>query len=140
MEKELELLDKTINEARGEEERAWIILGQRVGVYRVVIRVIDVETGEVLDSIENKNIAQVFEEWAMGREQRLKLRTELKRLSSHNCAHFKLSNRCVFCPDGEPSCRYFRAGALKELRCRYFETHILPADLQKTEPCGRPST
>lgn len=66
MEKELELLDKTINEARGEEERAWIILGQRVGVYRVVIRVIDVETGEVLDSIENKNIAQVFEEWGYG--------------------------------------------------------------------------
>lgn len=62
----------------------------------------------------------------------MNLKDEIKRLCQE-CACIKPGNKCVFCPDEQPSCRYYRNGQLAELRCRYFETHVLPADRQLEE-------
>lgn len=66
----------------------------------------------------------------------MNLRKEIKRLCQE-CACIKPGNRCVFCPDEQPSCRYYRDGQLAELRCRYFEEYVLPADPQLEEAYWR---
>jgi hypothetical protein len=59
----------------------------------------------------------------------------IKKLVRESCACFTENNGCMYCPNGQPKCNFFRDDPQAQpfiqngdMRCFYFEKHVLPAN------------
>lgn len=54
---------------------------------------------------------------------------QIQRMASGICANFTASDQCLIELDDKLTCRFFRdTSKPDDIRCRYFETSVLPAE------------